>query len=212
MRIFQFKSIGQRTAGQTLIETIVAIGLLTTGIIAGLAAAISSLGASDQGIQQIVAANLAREGVEVVRKIRDSNWYSGSLQNCDAWFGTVTGQQCYQNWDDGIAGSVIGADYRAVFNPASNAWALNPTAGGSQTRLLLRADGIYSHTGPGIWRYSRLITITQDTAAPFAADNPRLLVRSTVWWQNRRCPAVDSPSLTTCKLVVEEYLTNWKNF
>lgn len=200
------------TPGQTLIETIVAIGLLTTGIIAGLAAAISALSASDQSLQQIVAANLAREGAEVVRTIRDSNWYSGALSNCDSWFGTNNNQQCYQTWDNGIAGSAAGTNYRATFNPSSNNWNLTTTPGGSQTRLYLRSDGTITHNGIGSWQYSRLINIRRDTVAPFSVNNPRLHVKSTVWWNNKHCPQVDDPALSTCKVIVDEYLTNWRNF
>lgn len=206
------KSSKHFSPGQTLIETVVAIGLLTTGIIAGLAAAIAGLSASDQSLQQIVASNLAREGVEVVRKIRDSNWYNGSLTDCDSWFGTGTDQQCYQTWDNGIAGSAGGTDYRAIFDSSGNSWSLSTTGGGSQTRLYLMSNGVYSSTGAGAWQYSRVIRITRDTAAPFSGNNPRLQVRSTVWWNNKRCPKVDDPNATTCKVVVEDYLTNWKNF
>ncbi|MDP2932547.1 MAG: hypothetical protein Q8N81_00250, partial [bacterium] len=76
------KLLSRQSSGQTLIETIVAAGVLTTGIIGGLALAIASLGSSDQAMQQIVATGLAREGVEVVRRIRDANWNAGSLSNC----------------------------------------------------------------------------------------------------------------------------------
>jgi len=206
------KLLSRQSSGQTLIETIVAAGVLTTGIIGGLALAIASLGSSDQVMQQIVATGLAREGVEVVRRIRDANWNAGSLSNCDSLFGTTDSQQCYQTWDSSIEGTAGGSDYRAIFNPASNSWSFVPTAIASETRLYLRSDSTYSHSGSGDWRYSRQITISRDTVAPFSAANPRLYVRSTVWWNNKRCPTTDNPATTQCKVIVEEYLTNWKNF
>lgn len=201
-----------RSRGQTLVETVVALGLLTTGIIAGLAAAIAAHSASDQSLQQIVAQNLAREGVEVVRKIRDSNWHNGTLSDCDPWFATSDDQQCYQNWNFGIAGSTIGTNYLAAFNATFNTWSLTPTFGGSATRLFTLSNGAFVHSGSGVSRYSRIIRITRDTAAPFSAANPRLHVASTVWWNNKRCPVTTNPSATTCKVVVEDYLTNWRNY
>ncbi|MBI4053804.1 MAG: hypothetical protein HY397_00565 [Candidatus Doudnabacteria bacterium] len=205
-----FRWRGER--GLTLIETIIALGLLTTGILGGLSLAIASIGASEDTLLRIVATNLAREGIEVIRMTRDNNWHNGTLVNCDADFGTSNNQLCIRTWDNNIPGSATGVNYRADFNPVSNAWSVTNNPTGSQTRIFLRSDGVYSHSGPGTWRYSRQITITRDTAAPFSATNPRLYVLSTVWWSGKRCPATDNPLATTCKLSVEEYLTNWRNF
>lgn len=52
----------------------VAITVLITSIASALALVQSSITASRIGGAQIVAANLAREGLEVVRSVRDSNW------------------------------------------------------------------------------------------------------------------------------------------
>lgn len=60
--------------GFTLIEGIVASGIISTALIVGLALAYSNLTASRANSDRIIAANLAREALEVVRNIRDSNW------------------------------------------------------------------------------------------------------------------------------------------
>ncbi len=52
----------------------VAITVLITSISSALALVQSSITASRIGGAQVVAANLAREGLEVVRSLRDSNW------------------------------------------------------------------------------------------------------------------------------------------
>lgn len=52
----------------------VAITVLITSIASALALVQSSITASRVGGAQVVAANLAREGLEVVRSLRDSNW------------------------------------------------------------------------------------------------------------------------------------------
>ena len=59
--------------GMTLIETIVALGILIMGITASLSLMISSINFSKQAERSIVVTNLAREGLEIVRTLRDYN-------------------------------------------------------------------------------------------------------------------------------------------
>jgi len=64
----------QTNLGFTLLETVIAISILTTGVIA-------TIGLMNSGLKQIgflknkiVAINLAQEGIELVRNVRDNNW------------------------------------------------------------------------------------------------------------------------------------------
>lgn len=57
--------------GVTLIETIVALSILTTGIISALALITNSISYSQSSEQSIVVVNLAREGLEIVRSVRE---------------------------------------------------------------------------------------------------------------------------------------------
>src|SRR5690349_15867683 len=85
-------------SGQTLIETLAAIFVLTMAIVAALSLAINILSTTNLNQNQIVATNLAREGVELIRMIRDTNWLSDdasgdnnyTLQNC-----SDVGSLCY---------------------------------------------------------------------------------------------------------------------
>ncbi len=193
-----------------MVETIVAIGLLTTGIVGGLSLAIYAFSASDRSLNQIVATNLAREGVEAVRNIRDSIWTSGTLQDCSAALGS--GQQCYQPWPAIISGYVSPRSYQIAFQPSTNQWSAAVVSGTAYRLYYDQAQGLYLHSGSGNYIYSRRVDLVSDTVAPFSAGNPRLLVRSNVWWRGKNCPDVTDPAATTCKIVVEEYLTNWKNY
>jgi len=199
--------------GQTLIETIVAIGILTTGIIGGLSLAIFALGASDVAIKQIVATNLAREGIEIVRNMRDTNWLEGTLSDCSSGIGHPN-QDCYTSWADGFPGIPGKVIYRAVFNPGANTWSLDPTGPPNLKLYLQPDDGTYTHTGSGDAPFRRQIDLSLDEDPPFSKDNPKLLVTSYVWWeQGKRCPAPESdPFNTPCVVVIEETLTNWKNY
>ena len=61
----------------SLIETIVAISILTIGIL-GISFLISSQIASIHFSEnKLIAAYLAQEGIEIVRNIRDTNWLKG---------------------------------------------------------------------------------------------------------------------------------------
>src|SRR5579864_7113651 len=89
-------AVDQKQSGQTLIETVVAIFVLVTGLITAASLAISSFQSTDLASKQIIATALARQGVEAVKNIRDSNWQNGTLADCS---GTMSsGQFCYANW------------------------------------------------------------------------------------------------------------------
>lgn len=60
-------------AGMTLIETLVAITILTVAIVAPMSLTMQSLSASYYARDQIVAFNLGQEAIESVRSIRDGN-------------------------------------------------------------------------------------------------------------------------------------------
>src|SRR3989344_4780724 len=85
-------------AGFTLIEGIIASGIISTALIVGLALAYSNLIAAQANSDRIIAGNLAREALEVVRNIRDSNWLRFQA-NADKDNNAVNGIQFY-SWDD----------------------------------------------------------------------------------------------------------------
>lgn len=65
-------------AGFTLIETMVALALVTIAMGPVFILAISSVNAASRIEHNLIAANLAQEGIEVVRNIRDTNWLAGT--------------------------------------------------------------------------------------------------------------------------------------
>jgi Tfp pilus assembly protein PilV len=71
----------------TLIETIVAISILTVGILAVSSLISYFISVSSISRQRLIAAYLAQEGIEIVKNIRDTNFISGTawdsgLTNC----------------------------------------------------------------------------------------------------------------------------------
>ncbi len=65
------KFLAKNIRGVTIMETIVSLGILTVGIVASLALMVGSISFSQSSEDSIVVVNLAREGVEVVKTIRD---------------------------------------------------------------------------------------------------------------------------------------------
>lgn len=90
-----------------MLEAIIAIGIIATSVSASLTLVQSSISAEKESEAGIIATNLAREGIEVVRALRDSNWLAGVV------------------WDQGFSAS--GNDYTSilVFDPSTNAWSLS---------------------------------------------------------------------------------------
>lgn len=118
--------------GFTLIEALVALVILTISL--GPALILSSSVSSTASVIQnnLIAANLAQEGVEVVRALRDANWYNGFP------------------FDNGLADGV----YRIEWN--SNAL----IALGSNPPLKVSA-GLYNYSAGTDTLFKRTVTITK---------------------------------------------------
>lgn len=124
------KSGSSSSAGFTLIETIVAIGIIVIGLVSALGAITTALFYVSNIEDRLIAANLVAEGIEVARNIRDSNW----LQNLA--------------WNNGLADG----DYQAAYNSTS----LSSYSGSS---LLLDSTGLYNYSFGNPTYYLRRISI-----------------------------------------------------
>ncbi|OIO17307.1 hypothetical protein COV56_02730 [Candidatus Kuenenbacteria bacterium CG11_big_fil_rev_8_21_14_0_20_37_9] len=70
--------------GMTLVETTVALGILMVGIMASLVLMLSTFNFAERNEQEIIVVNLAREGVEAVRALRNNqaiDLFDGSYDN-----------------------------------------------------------------------------------------------------------------------------------
>ncbi len=105
----QRKILAQTPAGQGLLEAMLAIGLILMGLGAVLALTLKNISAVADSGQRIVAANLAREAIDVARGIRDSNWLKAA-NSAPATF-----------WDDGLVPSAVNQGARAILTLPSSA-------------------------------------------------------------------------------------------
>ncbi|MDZ4230056.1 MAG: hypothetical protein U1C53_02865 [Candidatus Veblenbacteria bacterium] len=200
--------------GFGLVEAVVAVGVLITGIVAVVSLAQSNLSASKGVESRLVAVNLAREGVEAVRSLRDGNWLKGR-----------TGASGSANaWDTGFnsSGDATGTAI-AILDVNTLSWTIDFTPTGfSDSRTRMRRHptrGLYRQSldnpvGETTTQFSRLITVyaicwnnpgNQETnnavTCPGGFVKAGVRVISEVQWQEGN---------RTAKMVLEEWLYNWR--
>src|SRR6266403_2545802 len=132
--------------GQTLIETMVAVFILVMGVTAATGLAVYALSTSTNVTKQIIATGLAREGIEAMKNMRDTNWLQGTLVSCTDVSGTGISAKCYPAWDTtpycidngggngNCSNGKSGPNYFLQFDSTAGAtsyWALTKTNGGS---------------------------------------------------------------------------------
>lgn len=120
--------------GFTLLEVIIAIFIITTGIVGVLGLISQTITVTNISSQRLIAAYLAQEGVEIVRNIRDTNWLEEA-----------------PSWDDGLTVGDWEGDYDDIQNLTS--W-INPG-----NFLNVDAAGFYSYSAGTQTKFKRKITI-----------------------------------------------------
>jgi Tfp pilus assembly protein PilV len=136
---FTFNSLGI-----SIIEVIVAISIVTIGMIGVSSLVIQNIQAQYINKNILIASGLAQEGLELVRNVRDENW----LISGNSWSQDLTGDGTYA------------IDYRGRSSIDMAANNLNSAA----ARLYLDSNGLYSHQSSGTaTNFYRLITVVDQT-------------------------------------------------
>ncbi len=179
-----------KNQGNTIVETLIAVGVISVGLIGVISLVVGAVSASSKSKNVIVANNLAREGIEVVRSLRDSNWLNKGVA-----------------YDDGILPPDLndnGSVYcRNLFEPDLNQWSLEKFAEGAAPKDLFDdkyqlyfSDSDYYHYD-GIennqTEYWRVIIITKNSSSEFK------IVSKVGWYEDGKQKQVD----------LEDVLTNW---
>lgn len=68
-------------AGFTLLEAIVAISVITVGLVGVLSLVTQTISSATFSKDKLIAVYLAQEGIEIVRNIRDTNWLTNASWN-----------------------------------------------------------------------------------------------------------------------------------
>jgi len=101
-------------SGQSLIELIVSIAVITIGLFSVWFLFLVNFNAEKEAEMRIVAANLAREGAEIVKNTRDSNWLrmANNLTGGDS--------QDFWLWDRGLESGSYITDYVSGLSPLAD--------------------------------------------------------------------------------------------
>lgn len=135
----------KQESGFTLIETLIAVLLISLAIVTFLSTTSRGMNTTRQALNQTIAQTLAQEGIELVRNVRDSNFLSGGQLP----------------WDSGLTNCVVGCSISQWPNPVQ----LNPCTSMQNACAELRTDqyGRYMHNQnmlAGATPFKRIVTIT----------------------------------------------------
>jgi hypothetical protein len=140
----------------TILEVLVAAFLVTVGLTATLVLISKTLGQTSVSFSQLTAAYLSKEGIEIVRNIRDTNWVEGGTNR----------------WNDELLNCSSGciADYNHSYCPDPT----DPNLPAYNNQYLkVDASGFYSYNPGGTTtKFKRKITIEQ-----IPNDNLKVTVR-----------------------------------
>lgn len=126
------------SSGQSLIETLFAVALLTITIVGALSLLSQVSATAVRARDQFLAANLAQEGVELVQNIRTTNW----IQNQDWLTNLAAGTYCSDFTSTPPALTTSGSPCTLYLN-ASNMYVLANTGSSSKfARLILLSNGV----------------------------------------------------------------------
>jgi len=173
---FQFSK-----TGFTLIEIIVAIFVILVGIVGIYSLVPKIVSITTANINRFIAAQLAREGVEIVRNIRDGNWLEQRRDSLTPW-------------NEGLDNCINGceADYTILGEE-------DPILDSYQGRYLYidSTDGFYKYiSSPSVQdiktKFKRKIIITQP-------QENKLNVKVQIFWAEKTNPFFE----------LQENLYNW---
>lgn len=169
---------------QTLVEALVAIGLTVTALVSIISLATSYLRMGGQTIERVLANNLAREGLEIVRSIRDSQWLDPT-----------------KTWPYGLSNGDWIADYDDTSLTAAESSNIMSC---DNCRLWITSNNQYTHTEGSntLTIFRRLINISNgDDLGTVCNNDCEKQIRVTVAWTDQS---------GTHTITLEERLTSWR--
>lgn len=127
-----------KNKGFTVLELLASILVISIGILAAYSVTQRILAQTIDSADRITAVYLAKEGIEIVRNIRDTNWIEDTAVPTD--------------WDDGLT---VG-DWQADYNTSG---AIDDSYDSGEF-LTIDGNGFYSYSGTLPTKFKRKITIT----------------------------------------------------
>nr|MDD3719912.1 hypothetical protein [Candidatus Gracilibacteria bacterium] len=203
-------------SGTTIIEAVIALVIIVIGIIGLYNINDKSQKLATSTENRIKAISIAREGIEVLQNIRDTNWiiFGSDTRNC--WNSYNYDVTCLGN--TGVGPKIPAGNY-IIYKDIDNRWKLqSKVLVGDYSSATYRAtfkvyidttDGLYTQSGGTSFTplFTRVINISypEDTNGDtiFNANDEKMLVKSIVSWSDNSKNGFYTTSL-------ENLLTNWK--
>jgi type II secretory pathway pseudopilin PulG len=108
--------------GETLVEVIIALFIITIGTGAATSLIVNAMQANSFNKDNLVANVLAKEGIEVLRTIRDSNWLKFSFDKDKCW--NVKPEITGSDVCNVVENRIEGGNYTVDVVPATYSWIL----------------------------------------------------------------------------------------
>lgn len=119
MKFFFNNKARRFKSAETIVEVIIAIFVVALGSASATTLVVDALRSNGLSRDNLIAMNLAVEGVEAVRNIRDSNWLKFNYDRAHCWNMKPGETAC-------IPGALIpGNNFIPYFNPTNMAWYLD---------------------------------------------------------------------------------------
>jgi len=174
--------------GFTLLETLFALVIVSTGFFSVFSLAQTGIRATNASINRLIAANLAQEGVEIIRNIRDSVYVAGDDWNAVANPGHLDKHNCLTNHKN----------CRISIEPGSNQLLDEDNS----AYLKIDANGKYSYSSGDNSIFRRWVNLTQGGGIcnQIATSTDCIEIDVTISWQEKG---------RNQDLEVEDYIYNW---
>ena len=151
--------------GFTIMEAIVAIFVITTGIVGVLSLVTQTNSSATFSKDKLISAYLAQEGIEIVRNIRDTNWLQGL------------------SWDSGLGAGEYEVDYNAALTFCP------PICDYDHNLRFLKIDGgFYNYFLGTNTKFKRKITISKEEYPLGSGRYDKIIVTVEVSWQEKGKP------------------------
>ena len=191
--------------GFTLIELIIAIFILSIGIVGIFGAYSAMVVATGDISNKFIATYLSQEGVEIVKNIRDLNWANISANPTGGY-----------TWVDGLTGCTSGceADYTTGISTQMKTWGISPDGTYGNYLVTDSTSGFYNYLGGTQTKFKRKITIVclNDDGSVDASCSHLMKVSVAVYWDKKA--SLISPGGSAANggglITVEENLYKWK--
>ena len=196
--------------GSSLIEIMAMMAVLWIAVAAMFSTVIGGIYFAKDSENKIKAINLAREGIEGITNLRNTNWLRFSSDQINCW--RIEGYQSNCIWNNTFAvNNSVWTGWTTtsyVLENKNGAWYLTGTT--SWSGLWVDNNGFYYSSGITSWDIRCNFEITTNCRSPFTRvirifipswNTGSMSIKSTVDWFERR------PQNVT----VETTLTNWKS-